>query len=44
MSDLVSRDKLHASVIWWSFCNENGCGDGRNVTALAFKAVSYEQV
>ena len=22
MADLVSRDKLHPSVIWWSFCNE----------------------
>ena len=41
MADLVARDKLHSSVIWWSFCNEAGCGDGRAHPAAEFRAASY---
>jgi len=28
MGDMVRRDRQHASVLWYSFCNEVGCGDG----------------
>jgi beta-galactosidase/beta-glucuronidase len=28
MVDLVQRDRNHASVIFWSFCNEPGCNNG----------------
>lgn len=42
MTALVKRDRNHASVIWWSFCNEAGCGDGRTEPALDFRLASYE--
>ncbi len=38
MADLVRRDRTHASVIWWSFCNEVGVGrrtGGRGGAAAA---------
>jgi beta-galactosidase/beta-glucuronidase len=28
MADLVSRDRNHPSVMFWSFCNEPGCNNG----------------
>ena len=36
---MVKRDRNHASVVIWSYCNEGGCGsDGapefRNITEL----------
>lgn len=44
MRDLVARDKNHASVFWYSFCNEGGCGDfGSSQPALDFKLASYEE-
>ena len=39
MRDLIKRDRNHASVMAWSFCNEGECGtDG----AEQFRQVSYE--
>jgi beta-galactosidase/beta-glucuronidase len=43
MSELVSRDRLHASVLWWSFCNEAGCGQGQTEPAYDFKVISYSE-
>ena len=39
MGSMVKRDRNHASVTIWSFCNEGGCNaaDGK-----AFKAVTYQ--
>ena len=36
---MVKRDRNHASVAIWSFCNEGGCNaaDGK-----AFRAVTYQ--
>ena len=41
MADMVSRDKLHASIMWWSFCNEAGCGNGAAQPATDFRSVAY---
>lgn len=38
MRDLIKRDRSHASVIWWSFCNEVGCDN--QTAAKAFREVS----
>jgi beta-galactosidase/beta-glucuronidase len=37
MADLVTRDRNHPSVIYWSFCNEAGCGSGGTQPSLDFK-------
>ena len=42
MVALVRRDRNHASVIWWSFCNEAGCGDGRSEPAYDFRQAVYK--
>jgi len=41
MIQLVRRDRTHPSVIWWSFCNEAGCGNGATEPALDFRLASY---
>lgn len=38
MSDLIKRDRNHASVVMWSFCNEVGCNN--ESSAKAFREVS----
>ena len=43
MIDLVARDRNHASVVWWSFCNEAGCGQhGDDHPAVEFKIATYD--
>lgn len=42
MRELVLRDRWHASVIWWSFCNEVGCSAGGTEPTLDFKTIAYE--
>lgn len=42
MKELVLRDRNHPSVIFWSFCNEVGCGNGATQPTYDFKAVTYE--
>ena len=42
MADLVSRDKLHSSVVLWSFCNEGGCGDGRTSPAQVRESIQLQ--
>jgi len=39
MADLVQRDRYHASVLLWSFCNEVGCNN--ESAAAPFRAVAY---
>lgn len=41
MADMVRRDRQHASVLWWNFCNEGGCSAGTQPN-LDFKAVTTE--
>jgi hypothetical protein len=41
MAALVRRDRTHASVVWWSFCNEAGCGQGWTEPAYDFKIATY---
>lgn len=38
MGALAARDRNHASVLWYSLCNEAGCGNG---TLLAGDVVEY---
>jgi len=38
---LVMRDRNHPSVVWWSFCNEAGCGQGGTEPALDFRLAAY---
>ena len=40
MADLVRRDRSHASVMIWSFCNEVGCDN--ESSAEAFREVSKQ--
>ena len=46
MRDLVSRDRNHPSVMFYSFCNEPGCNNGDKSAptqpSYDFKAVTYE--
>lgn len=42
MAALVARDLLHPSVLWWSFCNEAGCGQGWSEPAYDFKIAAYD--
>ena len=39
MGDMVQRDRGHASVFIWSFCNEVGCDN--ETAAAAFRNISY---
>jgi hypothetical protein len=39
--DLIRRDRTHASIAFWSACNEAGCGDGRTEPALDFRLAAY---
>ena len=39
MRDLIKRDRSHASVMAWSFCNEGECA---KPGANAFRQTSYE--
>lgn len=43
MALLAQRDRNHASVAWYSLCNECGCGDGSLLfdTVPAAKAAVY---
>ena len=41
MSDLVSRDKLHSSVIWWSFCVSSGLIFLIQSRAIAHDPIAY---
>lgn len=41
MADLVLRDRNHASVAWWSFCNEVGCLAGGTQPSLDYKLATY---
>eukprot|EP00051_Salpingoeca_urceolata_P012435 m.154057 g.154057 ORF g.154057 m.154057 type:complete len:1133 (+) comp17490_c0_seq1:41-3439(+) len=40
MGELVKRDRNHASVVIWSFCNEAGCQDASG--GPGFRHVTYE--
>ena len=46
MKDLVSRDRNHPSVMFYSFCNEPGCNNGDKSAptqpSYDFKAVTYD--
>ena len=41
MVAFVRRDRARASVIWWSFCNEAGCGNGASEPAVDFRLATY---
>jgi hypothetical protein len=40
--DLIERDRTHASVVWWSACNEAGCGDGNGTLAALWARTVHE--
>ena len=39
MADMVQRDRSHASILIWSFCNEVGCDN--ETSAALFRNISY---
>ncbi|KAL6074978.1 Glycosyl hydrolases family 2, sugar binding domain protein [Balamuthia mandrillaris] len=39
MGDMVRRDRIHPSVILWSFCNEVGCNN--ETSAKPFRNITY---
>lgn len=41
MGDLVRRDRNHASIVIWSFCNEAGCEGSQEAGAPAFRDITY---
>ncbi|EDQ85641.1 uncharacterized protein MONBRDRAFT_34168 [Monosiga brevicollis MX1] len=41
MGDLVRRDRNHASVIIWSFCNEVGCEGDLETGGPGFRNITY---
>ena len=41
MGAMVKRDRTHASVVIWSFCNEFGCEGAHEAGGPAFRDVAY---
>ena len=41
MGDMVRRDRSHASILWWSYCNEAGCSPQLE-PAASFYAITQQ--